>query len=164
IIKMIYKRYIILLAFFIKILMGIKFTCGTMLPPAHFGPAAAFSPFGPAGPAQLIPTATLTQPRHTFAAAFPPIFYWPYPSPPVSPTSYYGGPLPPLAPPGAAAAAIQPPPHQHTAAPPPHHSATATLVVLISLSIFNYDNNIEVTRYTQQLLQAVLEALQMTEG
>ncbi|XP_021916116.1 RNA-binding protein fusilli isoform X3 [Zootermopsis nevadensis] len=102
---------------------------GTMLPPPHFTPAAAFSPFGPAGPAQLIPTTTLTPPRHTFAAAFPPIFYWPYPSPPVSPTSYYGGALPPLPPPGATAA-IQPPPHQHGAAPPPHHSAAATLLTL----------------------------------
>ncbi|PNF34494.1 RNA-binding protein fusilli, partial [Cryptotermes secundus] len=98
---------------------------GTMLPPPHFAPAAAFSPFGPAGPAQLIPTTTLTPPRHTFAAAFPPIFYWPYPSPPVSPTSYYGGALTPLPPPGAAA--IQPPPHQHGAAPPPHHSAATLL-------------------------------------
>lgn len=105
---------------------------GTMLPPPHFTPAAAFSPFGPAGPAQLIPTTTLTAPRHTFAAAFPPIFYWPYPSPPVSPTSYYGGALPPLPPPGATAA-IQPPPHQHGAAPPPHHSAAATLVIMQGL-------------------------------
>ncbi|KDR24244.1 hypothetical protein L798_06710 [Zootermopsis nevadensis] len=103
-----------------------------MLPPPHFTPAAAFSPFGPAGPAQLIPTTTLTPPRHTFAAAFPPIFYWPYPSPPVSPTSYYGGALPPLPPPGATAA-IQPPPHQHGAAPPPHHSAAATLVIMQGL-------------------------------
>ncbi|XP_067005775.1 RNA-binding protein fusilli isoform X2 [Anabrus simplex] len=82
---------------------------GTIMPPPPFGPATAFAPFAPA-PAQLIPTATLTHgappltPRHTFHAAYPPIFYWPYPSPPVSPTSYYGGPLPPLPP-------VQQPPH-----------------------------------------------------
>ncbi|KAK7869579.1 hypothetical protein R5R35_003371 [Gryllus longicercus] len=73
------------------------------MPPIPFGPTAAFAPFAPA-PAQLIPTATLTHgappvtPRHTFHAAYPPILYWPYPSPPVSPTSYYGGPMPPVPP------------------------------------------------------------------
>ncbi|OAD61569.1 hypothetical protein WN48_00080 [Eufriesea mexicana] len=48
-----------------------------MLPPppvAIFPPAAAMLPRGPP----------------QFAAPYPaPIFYWPYPSPPVSPTNYY---------------------------------------------------------------------------
>ncbi|KAG6802099.1 protein transport protein sec31 [Apis mellifera caucasica] len=48
-----------------------------MLPPppvAIFPPAAAMLPRGPP----------------QFAAHYPPpIFYWPYPSPPVSPTNYY---------------------------------------------------------------------------
>ncbi|XP_076374457.1 RNA-binding protein fusilli isoform X2 [Megalopta genalis] len=50
---------------------------GTMLPPppvAIFPPTAAMLPRGPP----------------QFAAPYPtPIFYWPYPSPPVSPTNYY---------------------------------------------------------------------------
>ncbi|XP_063218034.1 RNA-binding protein fusilli isoform X6 [Bacillus rossius redtenbacheri] len=80
---------------------------GTILPPP-FGPAA-FGPFGPAT-AQLIPATPALPPRHAFAAAYPPaaFFYWPYPpSPPVSPTSYYGGPVPSLGPPPGA---VQPPP------------------------------------------------------
>ncbi|KAJ8870599.1 hypothetical protein PR048_029622 [Dryococelus australis] len=82
---------------------------GTILPPPPFGPAAAFSPFGPAA-TQLIPATPALPPRHTFAAAYPPatFFYWPYPpSPPVSPTSYYGGPVPALGPPQGP---VQPPP------------------------------------------------------
>ncbi|XP_047119808.1 RNA-binding protein fusilli isoform X2 [Schistocerca piceifrons] len=95
---------------------------GTIVAPPPFGPAAFAAAFGPAGPAQLIPAATLAPhahgapppglaPRHAFAAAapYPHIIYWPYPSPPVSPTSYYAGPVPSLA--AAPPPAVQPPPH-----------------------------------------------------
>ncbi|XP_063218037.1 RNA-binding protein fusilli isoform X8 [Bacillus rossius redtenbacheri] len=109
---------------------------GTILPPP-FGPAA-FGPFGPAT-AQLIPATPALPPRHAFAAAYPPaaFFYWPYPpSPPVSPTSYYGGPVPSLGPPPGA---VQPPPptlwsidymnashaNAHTITTPGMHSAAA---------------------------------------
>ncbi|XP_026477843.1 RNA-binding protein fusilli-like [Ctenocephalides felis] len=51
---------------------------GAILPPP-FGVANGYSPYGP-----------LAAPRHP-AFYPPPIFYWGYPSPPVSPTSYYGG-------------------------------------------------------------------------
>nr|CAD7404155.1 unnamed protein product [Timema cristinae] len=66
---------------------------GTLMPPPPFGPAATFAQFGHT-PTQLIPAAPPLAARHTFPVAYPPIFYWPYPSPPVSPTSYYGGPMP----------------------------------------------------------------------
>nr|CAD7431876.1 unnamed protein product [Timema monikensis] len=66
---------------------------GTLMPPPPFGPAATFAQFGHT-PTQLIPAAPPMAARHTFPVAYPPIFYWPYPSPPVSPTSYYGGPMP----------------------------------------------------------------------
>nr|CAD7590637.1 unnamed protein product [Timema genevievae] len=68
-------------------------TGGTLMPPPPFGPAATFAQFGHT-PTQLIPAAPPLAARHTFPVAYPPIFYWPYPSPPVSPTSYYGGPMP----------------------------------------------------------------------
>ncbi|XP_046418613.1 RNA-binding protein fusilli isoform X1 [Neodiprion virginianus] len=51
---------------------------GTMMPPP-FGPGAIY-------PAQA---AMLPRGPPQFAPAYPPIFYWPYPSPPVSPTNYY---------------------------------------------------------------------------
>ena len=62
-------------------------TGGTLLPPQAYG-AAAF-PFQQ--PPQILPAVSpLTPHRHSAAPfGFPPIFYWPYPSPPVSPTSYY---------------------------------------------------------------------------
>ena len=50
----------------------------------------AFGTFGPYGQApQIIPAVSPLTPRPA-PFGFPPIFYWPYPSPPVSPTSYYG--------------------------------------------------------------------------
>lgn len=69
---------------------------GTLLPP----PYGAF-PYGPQSAAPpLIPTAATAapltpRPAPAPAYGFPPIFYWPYPSPPVSPTSYYPGVPPP---------------------------------------------------------------------
>lgn len=72
-----------------------------MLPPPYHPGAASFSAYGPVQIAAAPPMG----PRQFYP---PPIFYWPYPSPPVSPTSYYAPALPP--PPGAlpAAAAAQP--------------------------------------------------------
>uniref|UniRef100_T1ILP7 RRM domain-containing protein n=1 Tax=Strigamia maritima TaxID=126957 RepID=T1ILP7_STRMM len=53
---------------------------GTILPP-HYGAYPYMQP------PQIIPTMSPLTPRAP--AYYPPIFYWPYPSPPVSPTSYY---------------------------------------------------------------------------
>ncbi|XP_055522930.1 epithelial splicing regulatory protein 2-like [Wyeomyia smithii] len=52
-------------------------------------PFGGFSPFGH-------PQATVLPPRAHPAAAYylQPILYWGYPSPPVSPTTYYGAPAP----------------------------------------------------------------------
>ncbi|XP_059471623.1 RNA-binding protein fusilli isoform X3 [Neocloeon triangulifer] len=72
---------------------------GAVLPPPY---GAAGFPYVPQPQPSLIPAATaapLTPRAAAPAFGFPPIFYWPYPSPPVSPTSYYAG-VPP------------PPPHQ----------------------------------------------------
>lgn len=44
-------------------------------------------PFGQ--PPQIIPAVSPLTPRPS-PFGYPPIFYWPYPSPPVSPTNYYG--------------------------------------------------------------------------
>ncbi|CAB3387874.1 Hypothetical predicted protein [Cloeon dipterum] len=79
----------------------VYFSGAVLAPP--YGAAAAFPYVQQAQAASLMPAgnaAPLT-PRAAAPAAFgfPPIFYWPYPSPPVSPTSYYAG-VPP------------PPPHQ----------------------------------------------------
>lgn len=69
---------------------------GTLLPPPYgafpYGPQSAAPPLIPAAA-----TAAPLTPRPAPAPAFgfPPIFYWPYPSPPVSPTSYYTGVPPP---------------------------------------------------------------------
>ncbi|XP_066594106.1 RNA-binding protein fusilli isoform X3 [Prorops nasuta] len=60
--------------------MHLVLTGGNMLPPSAFVPGPIF------------PAATAMIPRGSpqFAAPFPtPVFYWPYPSPPVSPTNYY---------------------------------------------------------------------------
>lgn len=71
---------------------------GSMLPPTFLPPGtAAFSAYGP----MHIATAPPLGPRHYFP---PPVIYWPYPSPPVSPTSYYAPAIPP---PGAMHAAQQ---------------------------------------------------------
>ncbi|XP_024938562.1 RNA-binding protein fusilli isoform X3 [Cephus cinctus] len=51
---------------------------GTMMPPP-FAPGAMFPP----------PQAMLPRGPPQFAPAYPQIIYWPYPSPPVSPTNYY---------------------------------------------------------------------------
>lgn len=79
---------------------------------------------GPAftGYAQFAPPAAVMSPRGHHPAFYPqPILYWGYPSPPVSPTAYYG-------------------PAGHP--PPPHHMATnlspqhqATLVSILFLFI-----------------------------
>lgn len=58
----------------------IKFAGGPILSPPY-----GTYPYAPAP--QIIPTVTPLTPRAP--AYYPPIFYWPYPSPPVSPTSYY---------------------------------------------------------------------------
>lgn len=50
------------------------------MPPPPLAPGALFP-----APAPMLPRG----PAPAFAPAYPPIFYWPYPSPPVSPTSYY---------------------------------------------------------------------------
>lgn len=55
--------------------------------PTAFHPGANFPGFAP------VPLAApALGPRQFFP---PPIFYWPYPSPPVSPTSYYAPTMPP---------------------------------------------------------------------
>ncbi|KAK4012164.1 hypothetical protein OUZ56_021263 [Daphnia magna] len=56
---------------------------GTLLPHQSYGTY----PFGQ--PPQIIPAVSPLTPRPQ-PFGFPPIFYWPYPSPPVSPTNYYG--------------------------------------------------------------------------
>lgn len=61
---------------------------GNILPPP-FHPAPNFPAYAP------VPLAAATIDPRPFLA--PQIFYWPYPSPPVSPTSYY----PTIPPPGA---------------------------------------------------------------
>ncbi|XP_032455398.1 RNA-binding protein fusilli isoform X2 [Nasonia vitripennis] len=59
---------------------------GTHLPGnAMMSPPLAPGAIFPAPPAAMLPRG----PPAPFAQAYPPIFYWPYPSPPVSPTSYY---------------------------------------------------------------------------
>ncbi|KAG8226931.1 hypothetical protein J437_LFUL004649 [Ladona fulva] len=67
------------------------------------GPGGPLTPRG-AGPPPPSPGAAAATAAALAAAAaaagqygYPPIIYWPYPSPPVSPTSYYAGPtgLPP---------------------------------------------------------------------
>ncbi|XP_062711513.1 RNA-binding protein fusilli-like [Aedes albopictus] len=82
-------------------------------------PFGGFSPFGPPPAAVLPPRA---HPGHP--AFYPqPILYWGYPSPPVSPTTYYGTP----------ATAAAPPPHHHhhhhlaPSLPPHHHHQPALL-------------------------------------
>ncbi|XP_065570104.1 RNA-binding protein fusilli-like isoform X2 [Artemia franciscana] len=62
---------------------------GTLISPS-FG---AF-PFGQMSQPPMIPASAVAPltPRTPFG--FQPIIYWPYPSPPVSPSSYYGGPPP----------------------------------------------------------------------
>lgn len=78
-------------------------------------PFGGFSPFGPP------PAAVLSPRAHPHPAFYPqPILYWGYPSPPVSPTTYYGAP--------SAAAA---PPHHHLPPnmPPHHHHQPALLSV-----------------------------------
>ncbi|XP_014212010.2 uncharacterized protein LOC106641938 [Copidosoma floridanum] len=52
-----------------------------MMPP----PLAAGAILPPPPPPAMLPRA----PPASFATPYPPIFYWPYPSPPVSPTNYY---------------------------------------------------------------------------
>ncbi|KAJ1527254.1 hypothetical protein ONE63_008779 [Megalurothrips usitatus] len=63
--------------------------------------------------AQVIPTLARPSPA---PFVYPPMIYWPYPSPPVSPTSYYGGGIPanavaPPGPPMGGPGPIQGPPH-----------------------------------------------------
>jgi len=85
---------------------------GGVLPPPYG--AAAF-PYVPQQQPSLIPAATaapLTPRAAAPAYGFPPIFYWPYPSPPVSPTSYYAG-----------------------VPPPPPHQAAPTLVIMNGLPL-----------------------------
>lgn len=75
---------------------------GTLVGP----PFGGFPAFGP--PAAIIPP-----PRtHTFYSQ--PFVYWGYPSPPVSPTTYYG-PAPP------------PPPHVAANIPPQHQAALVSI-------------------------------------
>ncbi|XP_052130850.1 RNA-binding protein fusilli-like [Frankliniella occidentalis] len=90
---------------------------GTLLPaPPQFAPPGSYSHFAAMQSAQVIPTLTRPSPA---PFVYPPMIYWPYPSPPVSPTSYYGGGMPPnaVAPPGQVAPMGGPAPLQ---GPPPH--------------------------------------------
>lgn len=64
-------------------LFGVNLVGGTLLPHQSYGTY----PFGQ--PPQIIPAVSPLTPRPQ-PFGFPPIFYWPYPSPPVSPTNYYG--------------------------------------------------------------------------
>lgn len=71
---------------------------------------------GPAftGYAQFAPPAAVMSPRGHHPAFYPqPILYWGYPSPPVSPTAYYGP-----------AGHPPPPPHHMAANLSPQHQAT----------------------------------------
>ena len=52
-----------------------------MMPPPAMGPGTLFS-----APPAMLPHGPASFP------GFPPIFYWPYPSPPVSPTNYHYNP------------------------------------------------------------------------
>ncbi|XP_021707093.1 RNA-binding protein fusilli isoform X3 [Aedes aegypti] len=81
-------------------------------------PFAGFSPFGPP------PTAVLPPRAHPAHPAFypQPILYWGYPSPPVSPTTYYGAP----------ATATAPPHHHLPPNMPPHHHHQPALVTIDS--------------------------------
>lgn len=57
---------------------------GTLMPPPPpIAPGTIFQP--PHAP----PPAMLPRGPPQYAPPFAPIFYWPYPSPPVSPTNYY---------------------------------------------------------------------------
>lgn len=60
---------------------------GLMSPGGTILPSAAYGAYPYAQPPQILPTVSPLTPRPP--TYFPPIFYWPYPSPPVSPTSYY---------------------------------------------------------------------------
>ncbi|KAH7983510.1 hypothetical protein HPB52_012385 [Rhipicephalus sanguineus] len=55
-----------------------------MLPPAPYGAYPYVQP-----PAPVLPAATMTTLAPRVSTYYPPIFYWSYPSPPVSPTTYY---------------------------------------------------------------------------
>lgn len=73
---------------------------GTLIGPPPFGP---FTHFGP-GPTAILP------PHRAHPAFYsPPLVLWPYPSPPVSPTTYYG----PAHPPPHMATSPMSPQHQH---------------------------------------------------
>ena len=63
-------------AFFLFFLSG-----GSMLPPPYGAFPYVQSP-------QILPAVAPLTPRLP-AAYYSPVFYWPYPSPPVSPTTYY---------------------------------------------------------------------------
>lgn len=80
-------------------------------PPA--GGTVVAPPFGafPLGPAPVLSAVGAVTPRLPAypGMAYPTMFYWPYPSPPVSPSSpYYSS-----------------PPHLATPATPPHHTIIA---------------------------------------
>ncbi|XP_034242512.1 RNA-binding protein fusilli isoform X2 [Thrips palmi] len=98
---------------------------GTLLPAPQFGPPGSFSHFAAMQSAQVIPTLTRPSPA---PFVYPPMIYWPYPSPPVSPTSYYGGGIPPsaVAPAGPPMGAPMQGPLQ---GPPPHPGAPHALVI-----------------------------------
>lgn len=90
-------------------------TGGTMVGPAFSG----FAQFAP--PAAVLP------PRGHHPAFYPqPILYWGYPSPPVSPTTYYG--------PASH-------PQSHHVAPPPPHQHQQTLVINFDICIYNCLHN-----------------------
>lgn len=57
------------------------FSGGSMLPPPYGAFPYVQSP-------QILPAVAPLTPRLP-AAYYSPVFYWPYPSPPVSPTTYY---------------------------------------------------------------------------
>lgn len=71
--KCIISMYIMLILY--------PFIGGSMLPPPYGAFPYVQSP-------QILPAVAPLTPRLP-AAYYSPVFYWPYPSPPVSPTTYY---------------------------------------------------------------------------
>ncbi|CAB3385279.1 Hypothetical predicted protein [Cloeon dipterum] len=115
---------------------------GAVLAPPY-GAAAAFPYVQQAQAASLMPAgnaAPLT-PRAAAPAAFgfPPIFYWPYPSPPVSPTSYYAG-----------------------VPPPPPHQAAPTLVIMNGLPLSATQS--DVLNFFHNFPEITQDCIQMQRG
>uniref|UniRef100_A0A903XYD8 RRM domain-containing protein n=2 Tax=Anopheles gambiae TaxID=7165 RepID=A0A903XYD8_ANOGA len=99
---------------------------GSLSKPSLLSPGGTIvgAPFGGYAPFGHPPSAVLPPPRH--AAFYPqPILYWGYPSPPVSPTTYYSA-----APPGTPHHLGPPPPGHQAAGIPAHSHAQPTMLAL----------------------------------